>query len=70
MGRCECATPRETYNTRFGDVCCTGCHAALAWDANLVNPGVYGDRTPAWIAAQTKRFGRQPRDTEPMAVTA
>lgn len=40
----------ERYATRFGDVCCSSCHAPLAWAEKLVRDGIYGDGTGKWIA--------------------
>jgi hypothetical protein len=44
----------DYYTTRFGDVVDANTHATVAWHPALVDPGVYGSKTPVWIAGQMR----------------
>jgi hypothetical protein len=48
----NCTHQYDRYHTRFGDWCCTNCHAQMGWHPQLVREEVFGEQTNMWIAAQ------------------
>jgi len=53
----NCPHNEDRYVTRFGDYCCSMCHARMGWHPQLVREGIYGDGTNEWIAIQGKASG-------------
>jgi hypothetical protein len=53
----NCTHNYPRYNTRFGDWCCTNCHAQMGWHPQLVREGIYGEQTNMWIAQQGQPKG-------------